>query len=210
MVVAMRKSIRIGNIAAVCALLAMGAAGPANAGPAEKVANALNACEWPDKLAASPVNKLPDSFKTRALQFANGQAQVSVVEGYRMTIAEEGKEIFANVKVEQSEADRFESDRDAVVANLRYILSTSKGMETTEPLAVNNDGFEGPMINRAAITGSTLALIALFQEKEHLILTIYLENAAPEKRSFQTKDEWNLMRDHFLAALTGCAAKGLQ
>ena len=210
MVVAMQKLLRVGNTLAVGVLLSLGVGGTVQAGPAEKVATALFACEWPDKLVASPVNKLPDSFKTRALQFANGQAQVSVVEGYRMTIAEDGKEIFANVKVEQSEADRFESDRDAVVANLRYILSTSKGMETTEPLAVNNDGFEGPMINRAAITGSTLALIALFQEKEHLILTIYLENAAPEKRSFQTKDEWNLMRDRFLSALTGCGAKGLQ
>jgi hypothetical protein len=195
---------------ALWGLLAMGSASVAVAGPAEKVATAISSCAWQDKLAASPATKLPEAFKTRTLQLANGQAQVSVVEGYRLTIAEEGKEIFANVKVEQSEADRFEGDRDAVVANLRYILSTSKGMESTEPLAVNFNGFEGPMIHRAALAGSTLALIALFQEKERLILTIYLENAPPEKRSFQTKEERSVMRDRLLIALTGCAAKALQ
>jgi hypothetical protein len=83
-------------------------------------------------------------------------------------------------------------------------------MESPEPLGVSMSGFEGPMINRAALTGSTLALISLFHEKEKLILTIYLENAPPEKRSFQTKEEWNLMRDRFLIVLTGCAAKALE
>jgi len=185
-------------------------AGAALAGPAEKVANALNACSWSDKLVATPVTKLPDAFKARSLQMPTGTVQISLVEGFRLSLAEDGKEIFANVKVEQSEADRFEADRDAVVANLRWILSSSKGMESPEPLGVSMSGFEGPMINRAALTGSTLALISLFHEKEKLILTIYLENAPPEKRSFQTKEEWNLMRDRFLLALTGCASKALE
>jgi len=197
-----------------CALLAlsisMSLAGAASAGPAEKVANGLGSCAWPDKLAASPVSKLPEAFKARSLQMPTGTVQISLVEGYRLSLAEDGKELFANVKVEQSDPQQFETDRDAVVANLRWILSSSKGMETTEPLGVSMNGFEGPMINRAALTGSTLALISLFNEKEKLILTIYLENAAPEKRSFQTKDEWSLMRDRFLSALTGCAAKALQ
>jgi hypothetical protein len=185
-------------------------AGAAAAGPAEKVANALHACSWSDKLIATPVTKLPDAFKARTLQMPTGTVQISLVEGFRLSLAEDGKEIFANVKVEQSEAERFEADRDAVVANLRWILSSSKGMESPEPLGISRNGFEGPMINRAAITGSTLALISLFPEKEKLILTIYLENAPPEKRSFQTKDEWNLMRDRFLIALTDCAAKALE
>ena len=196
------------------ALSALGCAamsGIAHAGPAERVANAMPACNWSDKLVAGPVTKLPDALKIRAVQIANGNsAQISVVEGYRFPLAEEGKEIFANIKVEQSESERFETDRDAVVANLRWVLSTSKGMETPEPLLVSFSGFEGPMINRSTLTGSTLALISLFHEKEKLIFTIYLENAPPEKRSFATKDEWNVMRDRFLIALTGCAAKALQ
>jgi hypothetical protein len=198
------------RVAALCASLSLGFAGAATAGPAEKVATAMTSCAWQDKLVASAPTKLPEAFKVRTLQRAEGAAQVSVVEGYRLTLAEEGKEIFANVKVEQSEADKFETDRDKVVANMRYILSTSKGMETPEPLAVSFSGFEGPMINRAAFTGNTLALVSLFHEKEKLILTLYLENAPPEKRSFQTKEEWNLMRDRLLIALTGCAARALQ
>ncbi len=195
-----------------CALLAAGCllAGAAAAGPAERVANALGACTWDDKLVATPVNKLPEAFKLRALQMANGVAQVSVVEGFRLSLAEPGKEIFANIKVEQSEPDKFEADRDAIVGNLRWILSTSKDMETPEPLLVSRNGFEGPMINRAAITGSTLALIDLFHEKQRLVLTIYLENAPPDKRSFATKEEWNGIRDRFFVALAGCAAKALE
>lgn len=199
----------LNTTAALCALLAF-VAGHAAAGPAEKVANAMEPCGWQDKLVAAPVTKLPEAFKLRTIQLLNTTAQVSVVEGFRFSLAEDGKEIFANVKIEQSEPEKFAADRDAVIANLRYILSTSKGMESAEPLAVSFSGYEGPMINRSTLTGSTLALISLFQEKEHLILTIYLENGAPEKRSFQTKDEWNLMRDRFLIALTGCAEKALQ
>ncbi|MEO8134724.1 MAG: hypothetical protein ABI831_12185 [Betaproteobacteria bacterium] len=186
------------------------AAGAAIGGPAERVANALSTCAWEDRLAAGPVSKLPEAFKLRAVQMPNGAAQVSIVEGYRLSLAEPGKETFANVKVEQSEAEKFDSDREAIVGNLRWILSTSKEMETSEPLLVSRNGFEGPMINRAAITGSTLALVDLFHEKEKLVITIYLENAPPDKRSFATKEEWNGMRDRFFIALTGCAARALQ
>jgi hypothetical protein len=169
----------------------------------------MASCPWSDKLVAGPIAKLPDAFKLRAVQLPNGAAQVSIVEGYRFPMAEEGKEVFANVKIEQSEADKFEPDREAIVANLRWILSTSKDMETPEPLLVSMNGFEGPMINRATLTGATLALIALFHDKEKLVITIYLENAPPDKRTFATKEEWNGMRDRLFIALTGCAAKAL-
>jgi hypothetical protein len=184
-------------------------AGLAFAGPAERAASAMASCPWSDKLVAGPIAKLPDAFKLRAVQLPGGAAQVSIVEGYRFPIAQEGKEVFANVKIEQSEADKFASDREAIVANLRWILSTSKDMETPEPLLVSMTGFEGPMINRGTLTGATLALIALFHDKEKVVITIYLENAPPDKRSFATKEEWNGMRDRLFIALTGCAAKAL-
>ena len=196
-------------VATLALALCVATAGSAFAGPAERVANAMTSCAWSDKLAAGPITKLPEAFKLRAVQLPGGAAQVSIVEGFRFPIAAEGKDIFANVKVEQSEAERFEADREAIVANLRWILSTSKDMESPEPLLVSMNGYEGPMINRGTLTGSTLALIALFQDKEKLIVTIYLENAAPEKRSFSTKEEWNGMRDRLFVALTGCASKAL-
>ena len=206
----MSKSIfrnTLGTLALVAAGFSL--AGAASAGPAERVANAMSACQWSDKLVTGTVSKLPEAFKLRAVQLPSGAAQISVVEGYRFPLAQEDKGVFANVKIEQSEADKFDSDREAIVANLRWILSTSKEMETPEPLLVNMNGFEGPMINRTALSGSTLALIALFNDKEKLVFTIYLENAPPEKRSFATKEEWNGMRDRLFAALTGCAAKAL-
>ena len=181
-----------------------------HAGPAERIAAAVPACAWPDKLVPGPVAKVPEQFKIRAVQLPNGAAQVSIVEGFRFPISPEGKEVFANVKIEQSEAEKFGSDREAIIANIRWILSTSKDMESPEPLLVDMNGFEGPMINRATFTGTTLALIALFHEKEKLVLTIYLENAPPDKRAFTTKAEWNGMRDRFFVALTSCAAKALE
>jgi hypothetical protein len=183
--------------------------GSAIAGPAERIANAMPSCAWSDKLVAGPVAKLPETFKSRMIQLPTGAAQVSIVEGYRFPLAQEGKDVFANVKVEQSEADKFEADREAIVANLRWILSTSKDMESPELLLVSMNGVEGPMINRATLSGNTLALIALFHDKEKLVITIYLENAPPDKRSFATKEEWNGMRDRLFIALTGCAAKAL-
>ena len=203
---------RISDKAAhVLAAVAIGwsLASAASAGPAERVANAMTSCAWSDKLAPGTVSKLPEAFKLRAVQLPSGAAQISIVEGYRFPLAQEDKGVFANIKVEQSEAEKFDSDREAIVANLRWILSTSKEMESTEPLLVSLNGFEGPMINRATLSGATLALIALFNEKERLVITIYLENAPVEKRSFGTKDEWNGMRDRFFAALTSCAAKAL-
>ena len=182
----------------------------AHAGPAERIANAIPACAWPDKLVPGAVSKVPEQFKIRAVQLPNGAAQVSVVEGFRFPIAPDGKDTFANMKVEQSEADKFDADREAIIANLRWILSTSKDMEAQDLLLVSLNGFEGPMINRATFSGTTLALIALFHEKEKLVLTIYLENAPPAKRAFATKTEWNGMRDRFFTALTSCAAKALE
>lgn len=198
------------RVAALIAAVSSAVAGGAQAGPAERVANAMTTCAWPDKLAPGKIVKLPEAFKIRAVQLANGSAQISIVEGYRFPLAEDSKEVFANIKIEQSEAEKFDADRDTIVANLRWILSTSKDMETPEPLLVSMNGFEGPMINRSTLNGATLALIALFNEKEKLVFTIYLENAPPEKRSFATKEEWNGMRDRLFAALTGCAARALQ
>lgn len=203
------KNVKRATVASWIIAMSWSVAGSVFAGPAERIANAMPACAWPDKLAAAPVVKLPDTFKLRAVQLPGGAAQVSVVEGYRFPIAQEGKEVFANVKIEQSEADKFESNREAIVANLRWILSTSKDMETPEPLLVSMNGFEGPMINRGTLTGSTLALIVLFHDTEKLVITIYLENAPSDKRSFDTKEEWNGMRDRLFLALTGCAAKAL-
>ena len=196
-------------VAAGVFVLFWAVAGAAWAGPAERVANAMPGCAWSDKLVAGPVAKLPEAFKLRAVQLPNGAAQISVVEGFRFPMAQEGKDVFANIKIEQSEADKFDADRETIIANMRWILSTSKDMETPEPLLVSMNGFEGPMINRAVLTGATLALIALFNDKEKLVFTIYLENAPPETRSFATKEEWNGMRDRLFIALTGCAAKAL-
>ena len=197
-------------MAAACGLaLSWSMSGSAIAGPAKRIAYAMPSCAWSDKLVAGPVAKLPETFKSRMIQLPTGAAQVSIVEGYRFPLAQEGKDVFANVKVEQSEADKFEADREAIVANLRWILSTSKDMESPELLLVSMNGVEGPMINRATLSGNTLALIALFHDKEKLVITIYLENAPPDKRSFATKEEWNGMRDRLFIALTGCAAKAL-
>ena len=124
-------------------------AGTANAGTAERVANAMTSCPWSDKLVAGTLAKLPEAFKLRAVQLPSGAAQISIVEGFRFPMAQEDKGVFANVKVEQSEPEKFDSDREAIVANLRWILSTTKEMETPEPLLVSMNGFEGPMINRA-------------------------------------------------------------
>ncbi len=178
---------------------------------AEKFANAIPSCLWADKLVPGTPSKLPENFKMRAVQLPNGSAQVSVVEGFRFPMIPEGKtEPFANVKIELSEPDKFAADRETIVANIRWIHSTSKDMETPQPLLVDLNGFEGPMINRGSFSGTTLALLALFNEKEKLIVTVYLENAPPEQRGFQTKDEWNGMRDRFLVALTSCGAKALE
>jgi hypothetical protein len=196
-------------VAAWGLVLSWSMSGLAFAGPAERVANAMPSCAWSDKLVAGPVAKLPETFKLRLIQLPTGAAQVSIVEGYRFPLAQEGKDVFANVKVEQSEADKFEADREAIVANLRWILSTSKDMESPELLLVSMNGVEGPMINRATLSGNTLALVALFHDKEKLVITIYLENAPPDKRSFANKEEWNGMRDRLFIALTGCAAKAL-
>jgi hypothetical protein len=169
----------------------------------------MTSCAWSDKLLAGTIARLPEAFKLRAVQLPTGAAQVSIVEGYRFPLAQEGKDIFANIKIEQSETDKFDADREVIVANLRWILSTSKEMEGPEPFLVSMNGFEGPMITRGTLAGATLALIALFQEKEKMVITIYLENAAPDRRSFASKEEWNGMRDRLFIALTGCAAKAL-
>lgn len=181
------------------------------AGAAEKFANAIPSCPWPDRLVPGTPSKLPEQFKLRAVQLPSGSAQVSVVEGFRFPVMPEGKtEPFANVKIELSETDKFAADRETIVANIRWIHSTSKDMEAPQPLLVDLNGFEGPMVGRASFSGTTLALMALFNEKEKLVVTIYLENAPPEQRGFQTKEQWNGMRDRFLIALTSCGAKAIE
>jgi len=69
------------------------------------------------------------SEKNRQVQTANGDVDVSRVDGYRILYNNKKKAPFVNVKVELSEAALYAKDTANVIENLKYLNSVSDGME---------------------------------------------------------------------------------
>jgi hypothetical protein len=144
----------------------------------------------------------PDKF--RSIKINGVEDRVSVIDGYRIMLAYPDTYFFANVKAEQSDPQSYAKDKEKLIREMQWLTSTSKEMETAEPVKITSHGFEGYALNRKTILGNTLGMYVLFSDVNQQVLTIYFLNQPAEKRKFQTIEEYRALRDRFLDKYTAC------
>ena len=162
-------------------------------------------CELDNGLRIVQVDRLPKNVKSRTVETSKGEQAVSLADGYRVMVAyNDDRDWFANIKAEKSITTEYERDKELVLENLKWAVSTSKEMESQEPVKVSFGDYEGYGTSKRTLVGNTLGIYVLFSDVNHTITTFYFINQNPKRKRFQTIEEWRVLRDAFLTTYTTC------
>lgn len=162
-------------------------------------------CELDNGLRIVQVDRLPKNVKSRTVTTSKGDQAISLADGYRVMVAyNDDRDWFANIKAEKSVTTEYELDKEVVIENLKWAASTSKEMESQEPVKVSFGNYEGYGSSRRTLIGNVLGTYLLFSDVDHTITTFYFINQNPKKKRFQTIEEWRVLRDEFLKTYTAC------
>ncbi len=140
----------------------------------------------------------------REVGFGNRSGRVSVVDGYRVAYSFPRTFQFANLKAERSDPSRYAEDKRIVTRNL---ADMAKADGDTALAEFSDRGFSGQTLAKEELRGTTLAITQIFSDEDSVIVTIYFMNQAPERRRFQTHEEFIALRDSFIRGYVECVAK---
>ena len=165
-------------------------------------------CELDNGLRIVQVDRLPKNVKSRTVTTSKGDQAISLADGYRVMVAyNDDRDWFANIKAEKSVTAEYERDKESVIENLKWAASTSKELESQEPVKVSIGEYEGYGTSKRTLVGDTLGIYVLFSDVNHTITTFYFINQNSKRKRFQTIEEWRVLRDEFLKTYTTCLKK---
>ena len=166
----------------------------------------FTSCDLHDGLKIVQVDRLPKDVKSRTVKTSNGDQKISLADGYRVMVAyNDDRDWFVNIKAEKSVAAEYEHDKQSATENLKWALSISKEMDSSEPVKVTFGAYEGYGISRRTLLGNVVGIYVLFSDVDRTITTFYFINQNAKKKRFQTIEEWRAVRDEFLKTYTACA-----
>jgi hypothetical protein len=177
--------------------------------PATAAAGALVAytrCPLDGKLAAVSVDhRTAGSPPRRTIVMETGQRTVSVEDGYRVMLAFPDTDPFVNLKIERSVPGQYAADKqiilDQMQAMARRVPANADGLERSL-----DKGIDVAALNNRTLAGGVTSMYTLFDDEQEVIATAYLLNQKPERRAFQTFDEYKVLRDRFIGDFTSCMA----
>ena len=162
-------------------------------------------CELDSGLRIVQVDRLPKNVKSRTVTTSKGEQAISLADGYRVMVAyNDDKDWFANIKAEKSITTEYERDKELVIEHLKWAASTSKDLESQEPVKVSLDEYEGYGTSKRTLVGNMLGIYVLFSDVNQTITTLYFINQNSKRKRFQTIEEWRVLRDEFLKTYTTC------
>ena len=166
----------------------------------------FTSCDLPGGLKIVQADRLPKDVKSRTVETSKGDKKVSLADGYRVMVAyNDDRDWFANIKAEKSVAADYEQDKERVIENLKWAASTSKDLESQEPVKVSFGEYEGYGTSKRTLVGNMVGIYVLFSDVDRMIITFYFINQNAKKKRFQTIEEWRVLRDEFLNTYTTCA-----
>jgi hypothetical protein len=164
-------------------------------------------CEMGGDLKVKDITRRPKSAeKYREVTTDRGNERVSVVNGYRVMFGyEDVRYYFANVKIEQSDAESYAQDKERVINELKHYSSTKQATKIQYHDKQVLNGFEHYGIDRDVIdVGGQVGISVLFDDTKHLIITIYFLNQEKKNRRFNNLEEYFALQADFLNRYTEC------
>jgi|GEM_PF-1448057 len=201
---------RIVALAAVAASLPLAAAAqqisPQQKAPqAPQQFNQLKAyesCSFPDGLAITDIQRMPEEIHDRPVQTKSGQKTVPLLAGRRITFAYPGAEPFASVKLELLPPENYTVNKALLLQDFDDIVASDKSVakNTTRPPRLSAFSMVG--LDRKELAGNTLGIYMLMDDTTHTVATVYLLN--PKQSHFKTIQDYSSHRDAFLYNYTRC------
>jgi hypothetical protein len=185
------------SVALSCA--ALGQASP-------KVPARFDTCTFPDGLMIVAEDELPAANTTRSVNTASGRKQIEMLTGKRIGFAYPDTDFFANVKVEILPAPSWATEKADLKASLDYLAASSPGVMPSPKSGTTINGWEFSGIERTKLEGGVVGSYLLFNDATQTVVTVYLLNQDPDRRKYQSLDEFKSLRDSFLATYTRCVA----
>ncbi len=165
-------------------------------------------CTFDDGLAVVKIDALPDGVQQRTIQTKAGPRSIDMEAGRRIMLAYGlGGDFFANVKPEVLPATRWAAEKQTLLDELAFLLSSSHDMQPDTTLPHELHGLEVRGINRTVLQGGTLGFYLLFDDASHIATSVYLLNQEPLTRRFQTIEQYRQLSSRFLKAYTDCIAQ---
>jgi hypothetical protein len=164
-------------------------------------------CEFGPQFQTAQVDGPIEKFAW-ATQVKSGEVSIAVETGYRMLVTYLFTEPFGNLKVEQLPSNSYEKAKSDLLSSLEYFASQS-GMDG-KVQSVQRDGLALYGVNRSKLEGGVLSIYNLFSDRDHVAVTMYLLNAEPADRKFDTMEKYATVRDEFLQKYTSCLQQNLK
>jgi hypothetical protein len=164
-------------------------------------------CKFNDGLAVVETSPLAPGIHERTVQTSKGSRQISMVEGRRVMFAYPDKDFYANVKVEILPEKNYAETRQSLIDNFDYFLNSGDGTTRNYGLKPTLNGLDVRGLDREKLEGGVLGIYLLLDDASRMVTTIYFLNQEPKDRSFQTMEEYRVMRDRFLQTYSACVGR---
>jgi hypothetical protein len=161
-------------------------------------------CRFSDQLSVVETSPLAPGIHERTVPTSKGPKQVAMVEGRQVMFAYPGKDFYANVKVEILPEKDYAETRQALVDNFGYMLATSKDSTRNYELKPKLNGLDVRGLDKDKLEGGVLGIYVLLNDASRMVTTIYFLNQEPKDRSFQTIEEYRVVRDRFFSTYAAC------
>jgi hypothetical protein len=194
-----------GCFATVLLVLVMQGAVAQNSVHSDAVFETYTSCKFSDGLGVVETAPLAVGVSERTVETRKGPQQVEMVAGRRVMFAYPDKDFYANVKVEILPEKNYAETKETLIENFDYLLASGKENARNYGLKPMLHGFDIRGLDRDELEGGVLGLYLLFDDASRVVTTIYFLNQEPKDRSFQTMEEYRVMRDRFLDNYTACA-----
>lgn len=154
-------------------------------------------------LTPAEPDRLPVASRTgRTVTTDHGDVTISCLDGYRILYKNEKNAPFVNLKVELSEKKSYEADQKNLIDNLKYLNSSSSGMETKDLIELEFNGYKIYGLSRGSIEkGSILGTFIVFPGNS-VVVYFYFNNLKPEFRNFESLEDYKKQRDRFMDEYT--------
>ncbi|MEK6397710.1 MAG: hypothetical protein V4734_06470 [Terriglobus sp.] len=157
-------------------------------------------CSFPDGLAVSDIQPMPADIHDRPAKTKQGEKQIHLLAGRRISFAYTGAPTYASVKVELLPPANYALNKRYLLEDFDDIVASDKGVakSTRQPRL---SAFSITGLDRKEITGTTLGIYMLTDDITHIVTTVYLLNP---KGSIKSIADYARQRDTFLYNYTRC------
>ena len=164
-------------------------------------------CTFDDGLGIVQSDRRKSTEPYRMVDNSSGKQKVSVLDGYRVMFAYPGTAyFFGNAKVEQSNPQDYQRDKLSVIDEMKWLANGAKSITKNIYRDRHNyNGYESYGFDRDVIDkGAVLGVHVLFSDDDQKIITVYLLNQGKKNRRFNSIEEYQVLRDHFLDRYSAC------